>query len=184
MIHTIWKEDINIEDFRDDLEEAFPDRSWNELKNSPEAYTYCAELNGEYLNDERWNLDIQLPYPILMVANLGLWNGRRWTYHVFESGKISDCLYSLLTCDSMCHWYLDDNGDLCCDEAHHDGTNHYIYRMIKPTASGNLEDRIELIAEKILSKDFEIKSIKRYTNRLGDKIADVYGWSIKGGVRL
>lgn len=184
MTHTIWNEYIDIEDFRDNLEEAFPERDWDELKDSPEAYNYCAELNGEYLDDERWNLNIQLPYPILTVADLDLWDGHKWTYGIIKSGKISDCLHSALRCESFCHWYLDDNGDLCCDEAHHDGTNHYIYRMIKPTAGGNLESRIELLAGKILSDDFQIKSIKQYTTRLGDKIADVYGWTIKGGVRV
>lgn len=34
------------------------------------------ERNSEYLDDERMNLDIQLDKPILVIVDLGLWNGR------------------------------------------------------------------------------------------------------------
>ena len=34
------------------------------------------ELNGDYLEDERINLNIQLPGPILVYGDIGLWNRR------------------------------------------------------------------------------------------------------------
>ena len=52
------------------------------------------EINGEYLNDERENLDIQLSQPILVIGDLGMWNGRRMGYKEIASGNIRDCLYS------------------------------------------------------------------------------------------
>ena len=35
------------------------------------------EANADNLDDERCNLDIQLSAPILVIGDLGLWNGRR-----------------------------------------------------------------------------------------------------------
>ena len=46
------------------------------------------EINGEYLNDERENLDIQLSQPILVIGDLGMWNGRRMGYKEIASGNI------------------------------------------------------------------------------------------------
>lgn len=50
------------------------------------------EINGDYLNDERSNLNIQLSRPILVIGDLELWHGRRMGYKEIESGNISDCL--------------------------------------------------------------------------------------------
>ena len=46
------------------------------------------EINNRYLDDERVNLNIQLDQPILVIADLGLWNGRRTGYQEISSGNI------------------------------------------------------------------------------------------------
>ena len=48
------------------------------------------ERNGEYLDDERMNLDIQLDKPILVIVDLGLWNGRYSGYKEIKSGNIKE----------------------------------------------------------------------------------------------
>ena len=78
------------------------------------------EINGDYLDDERANLTVQLSQPILVVGDLGLWNGRRMGYKEIPSGNIRDCLYSDTDYST---WYVDRLGDLRCDAIHHDGTN-------------------------------------------------------------
>lgn len=83
-----------------------------------EKYRLMEELNGDYLDDERRNLDIRVGTPILILADIGRWDGRHTGYREIESGCIKDCLYSQL--DGVA-WYVDTQGDLRMDGYHHDG---------------------------------------------------------------
>ncbi|MFR4143219.1 MAG: hypothetical protein ACLT1K_04205 [[Clostridium] leptum] len=70
--HVIWSNyGLDYEDWRDDLEADYPDLS------EDERISLMYEINGDYLDDERANLNVQLSQPILVVGDLGLWNGRR-----------------------------------------------------------------------------------------------------------
>ena len=69
--HIIWGDiHLDYEDWREDLEAEYPDLT------DDERYYKMLEINGEYLYDERVNLNIQLSQPILVIADLGRWNGR------------------------------------------------------------------------------------------------------------
>jgi len=163
--HIIWS-DINLdyEDWRDDLEAEHPEMS------EDQRMSLMYEINGEYLGDERMNLDIQLPREIIVIADLGLWNGRVTGYKMVNSGNIKDCLYS--DCDYN-EWYVDRNGDLRCDAHHHDGTNHYLYRAIKPYAT---DEQVSRLQHRIFDRQATRADITRVTERLGDKIGAVYEW--------
>ena len=163
--HIIWRNDIDYDDWREDLEEQYPDLT------EAERMELMYELNGDYLDDERSNLDIQLSRPILVVGDLGLWNGRRMGYKEIPSGNIRDCLYSDYDYTT---WYVDRNGDFRCDDTHHDGTNHYLYRVYKDNVSQAQKDRLK---EKIYNGTATRADIVRVTRRLGDEIGKVYGWS-------
>ncbi len=125
--HLIWtNHDLNYEDWRADLEANYPELTENE------RYEKMLEINQDYLDDERINLNIQLSEPILLIADLGLWDGHHSGYSEIRSGNIRDCLYSN---HDYSTWYVDRLGDLRCDDVHHDGTNHYLYRAFKSSAS-------------------------------------------------
>ena len=130
------------------------------------------EINNRYLDDERVNLNIQLDQPILVIADLGLWNGRRTGYQEISSGNIRDCLYSGRDIE-YATWYVDKLGDLRCDAIHHDGTNHLLYRTYKP---GARDSQIDLLKEKLYYGKAVRSDITRITRRLGDEIGKVYGW--------
>ena len=165
--HIIWSNyDLDYEDWRDDLEAEYPDLT------EGERIALMYEINGDYLDDERMNLDVQLSQPILVIADLGLWHGRRMGYKEIASGRISDCLYSDTDYST---WYVDRLGDLRCDAIHHDGTNHYLYRTYKP---GVRQSKIENLKEKFYFGPATRADITRITRRLGDDIAKVYGFSI------
>ena len=167
--HLIWSDArLSFEDWRDDLEDEFPDLSEEEL------YRIMYERNAEALEDERANLDIQLPRPILVIGDLGLWYGRRIGYLEIPTGNIRDCLYS--DCD-MNTWFVDRCGDLRCDAIHHDGVNHYLYRTYKDSAT---DAQIERLKEKLFEGTATRSDITRVTRRLGDIIGGVYGWSFPG----
>ena len=130
------------------------------------------ESNSEYLGDERMNRNVQLLQPILVVADIGRWDGRYDGYAEIKTGNIKDCLYSEM---DMCEWYVDKYGDLRADAVHHDGTNHYLYRVYKDTAT---DSQIENLKAKIYDGKATRADITRVTRRLGDEIAAVYGFDI------
>lgn len=165
--HLIWSNyDLDYDDWREDLEEEFPYLS------EPERINMMYERNRQYLEDERLNLNIQLPQSILVIADIGRWDGRYSGYGEIKSGNIRDCLYSEL---DYATWYIDKLGDLRCDAIHHDGTNHYLYRAYKPNVS---ESQKDLLKEKIYEGRATRADITRITRRLGDDVAKVYGVSI------
>ena len=163
--HLIWSNyNLDLDDWREDLLEEYPDASESEL------YQLMDERNSSYLDDERCNLNIQMAMPIIIIGDLGLWNGRRTGYKDIPSGNIRDCLYSDTDYTT---WYVDRLGDLRCDAVHHDGTNHYLYRAFKPGVSEAQMDRLK---EKIYDGSVTRVDITRVTMRLGDAIGKVYGW--------
>jgi len=87
--YRIWSSyGLGYEDWRTDLEERNPELS------EDERVALMYEINSDYLADERTNLSIQLDQSILVIADLGLWYGRRMGYREIESGNIGDCLSS------------------------------------------------------------------------------------------
>lgn len=161
MNHIIWMSDIDIDKWDIDPElvgEMTDDEKWQ----------YCAELNNEYLEDERLNLrDCPVYGRIIAIADCGLWYGRRTAYKYLDS--VSDCLYT--TCD-YAEWYCDEY-NFRAKMVHHDGTNYVLYRILKPELS---DKQIETFENKIIDNAITRKDISRYTKSLRPAIAKVYGW--------
>lgn len=162
--HIVWSSNINIEDWKDFLMEEYPT-----ITDENEQYNLCIDMNNDYLDDERKNLDIQLNNDIICIANIGRWNGRKIGYKIIESGNISDCLYD--DCD-FCEWYVDKYKNLCFSGDHHDGHNSYVYRKFKDISNEQKENFLCKLYEGKATQ----KNITRYTRRIGDKICTVYGW--------
>lgn len=163
-MYTIWSGDPDFENWKEDLAENYPDKEEYELRD------LMYEINAEYLEDERANLRVSLGAPIIRIDDNGRWNGRFNGCGLIESGMISDCLYSNL---DIATWYVDELGDLRCDAVHHDGTNHYLYRVFKPNVT---EEQVRNLQMKVCFGTATRQDITRYTSRLGDAIAHVYGW--------
>ena len=105
--HIIWSDiSLDLDDWRESLEELYPGYSDDEL------YDIMVKSNAENLYDERANLNIQLSQPIIVIGDLGRWNGRVSGYKMIDSGNIKDCLYSDT---DYTEWYVDKYGDLRAD---------------------------------------------------------------------
>ena len=172
--HIVWSDQsLDIEDWREDYKQYLEE---NNLDLDPDdenaIYEWMVETNDEYLSCERMNLDIQLSQPIIVIGDIGRWNGRLMGYKMIDSGNIKDCLYSDT---DYTEWYVDKYGDLRADAAHHDGINHYLYRVFKDTAT---ESQIENLKYKLYEGKATRADITRITRRLGDEIAAVYGFHI------
>ena len=168
----IWSDmDLHRRDWQEDFEEYVKENRLDIDPTDEDAlYDWMIDTNDNYLNDERMNLDIQLTQPIIVIGDLGRWNGRVMGYKMIESGNIKDCLYSDT---DFTEWYVDKYGDLRADAAHHDGTNYYLYRVFK---EGVTESQIERLQDKIYMGKATRADITRVTKRLGDEIGRVYGW--------
>lgn len=179
--HTIWSNrNLDVNDWRDaykehleingkDIGDSFDD-------SAVEDYMY--RTNDIYLEDERTNLNMRLSMPILLIADIGRWDGRHPGYQVIKSGNIADCLYT--DCD-YATWFVDELGDFRCDAVHHDGVNCYLYRVFKDGVS---DTQIENLKEKIYNGTATRKDITRVTRRLGDEIGAVYGWTTQANKEI
>ena len=176
MKHSIWNN-------TDMLEETA-----HEIMDNPELYDiekgdeYAAwELahvwNDDRLDDEFVNLDIDVGYPIVVFAGLGLWDGHRTAYRMLGSQNLKDCLK--VCCGMYIDWFVDEKGDLVVRDTHHDGTNVYTFRALR---GGMSWEQIENFYDKLDSEGITKRTVKRYTRRLGDYAAKVYGWKLPGGV--
>lgn len=133
---------------------------------------YYDEMNM-YLEDQKLNLNIELPSEIIAIANLGLWNGRCNGYKVLGNNLNEIFNYG----EDYNEWKVDQYGNVKQSAVHHDGTNYVEYRMLNPnltdTQRDNFFDRLDY-------EDMDEYTMKRYTVRLGDAIGDVFGWKFCG----
>ena len=176
--YIIWSnENLDTEDWKESFKEFIEKNNLDIDPNDEEKlHKYMVETNDEYLSDERINLNINVPDTdtVLVIADLEFWDGRCSAYREIHADKISDCLYTDPDTDYTT-WYLDNRGDFCCDQIHHDGTNHLCFRAYKPNMT---EAQKENLKAKLYMDTATRADITRVTQRLGDEIAKVYGWDI------
>lgn len=87
--YVLWSNlNLNYEEGIKFARENYPDEPEDRL-----LQRYIEE-NNEILEAERIHLDIQYDQPIIIIGDLGLWNGRAHGYKDIPSGNIKDCLYS------------------------------------------------------------------------------------------
>ena len=161
--HVIWSnKNFDINDWKDFLEEEYP-----EVTDEYEQYELISEMNMEYLRDERCNLSEKVDGRILVIADLGLWDGRRQGYKILDN-TISDILYD--RDGEYLEWY-GDGYNIKATVSHHDGTNFYEYRVIREDR--NIENLLDAIYN---GEEINRKKLNYYTKSLYPYIAKIYGW--------
>ena len=216
--HTIWSSEINIDDWKDYIEDELRDRLADDIRdyryfdnagykkyadehgdNGLNAFAdyvstlsaddiinsypqYCMEnisdLNNDYLQDERENLNIETQGDIICIADIGRWNGRADGYS-YEGDNIKNIFHTHINGMSEIEFYVELEGDtleLKADEHHHDGTNHYLYRELKPNISDSDKEEFESL---IYNGECEYSDIEKYTRPLGQEVQKVYGFELK-----
>ena len=105
--HIIWSNiDLDLDDWYDDLHEEYPALGEEGLRDM--MYQY----NFEYFSDAQSQLDMYVGSPILVLANLGLWDGRHRGFGEIKSGNIKDCME---TDYEYAEWYVDENDESAQD---------------------------------------------------------------------
>lgn len=173
-MNVIWSSEYDtIEKLEKDIREN-PDDFVAGYSKDDDFWAIACQLNDDYLDDERANLNIDVGEDIIIIADLGLWDGRHQGYKLLHSTNIADCLTG--TCGDYVTWFVDDRGDLMCRDCHHDGTNLYLYRAWKPGVGIIAQDNF---LEKVRYGKATRKDITRYTRKIGTYVADVYGWKVR-----
>ena len=130
------------------------------------TYEHYTEDCEECLGDERRNLNIEVDGVIVCFASLGLWNGRVNGAKVVGT-NVRDILYDR-NCDYLT-WYC-DLYNVRCDAVHHDGRNHYLYRVAKD------RETAERLVNKIAYEDMSEEQFRKATKPLRPYVSKVYGW--------
>ncbi|WP_249319926.1 hypothetical protein [Yeguia hominis] len=104
--HIIWSNrSLDVDDWREDYKEFLEANELDDDPNDEQAlYEWMEETNYDYLSDERVNLNVQLSQPIIVIGDIGRWNGRVMGYKDIPSGNIRDCLYADT---DYTEWYVD-----------------------------------------------------------------------------
>lgn len=172
----LWSDDIDLADWREYYD--FVNDEDQQPKDDDELYRWAVEDNALQLDELRFELNTaeELRHVcddgVVIFGTLGLWTGPTPGYRLLVSTDIGDCFQPTLKCQSACEWYIDELGDLRLDEAHHDGVNHYTYRVWKPGLS---KQQIQNFCSKLYWGEATRKDINRYTRSLGKPIAKYYG---------
>lgn len=167
MKHMIWTSDDLLneaakEDYQNSQREMLDDDTYEV---SDEEW---AEEVYNWLDDERCNLNKQVDGVIIVLGDLGLWNGRKQGYQILGN-NIADILKS--SCE-YAEWY-GDGYNIRSRMTHHDGTNYILYRVAKD------REEAERIAEKIYNREIDEQGFRKRTRSLYPYVADVYGWKTR-----
>ena len=167
LIYSTEIRDWDSDEFRKDYQECY-DLSDEEMENvtDKELIDSAYEENEIWFQDEKVNLDILLSNNIIVIANLGLWNGRKSGYKMLGNNinNVLNC-----ACGDFYEVYC-DRYNVCATDSHHDGTNYYTFREVKDGVN------IETLQNKIYNGTFTKNDISRYTRSIRPQVANVFGW--------
>lgn len=163
---------VSVDAWRNDFKEYIEEMELDiEPENEIEFYQYIFETSFDDTKDWREFREIEFANNTFMITDVEHGNMCEKAYKEFADNKI----HLELEPNTIQMWYLDKQGDFCCDQIHHDGTNHLCYRAYKPNMT---EAQKENLKAKLYMGTATRADITRVTQRLGDEIAKVYGWDI------
>jgi len=136
-----------------------------------EVLTYLSERNSDWRDDEVSNLSVTISNPILVIADLGLWHGRKQGYRILHPKTVGEILY-MQTSDYYPEFYADAY-NVYCRDPYLDGTNYYLFREL--IADEDSDAVIKLLNTIYDGKDYTTL-MRRYTRSILPYVADVYGW--------
>lgn len=165
MKHTIWSNrNINPDDWKADYLDCMEINE--EDMDEYELWDYINSTLSIYLDDEHANLNKKTDGRILVIADLGLWHGRRQGYKILN-GNVNNIFR---TGEDFTEWYS-DGYNIKAIASHHDGTNYYEYRVIREDR--NIQNLLDAIYN---GEEITRKKLNYYTKSLHPYVAKVYGW--------
>ena len=121
------------------------------------------------LEDEKTNLGTKKTGPILVIADLGLWNGRKPGYRFLEGDGTLDRVFEVFRGDFFSLW--EEGGELLGKDIHHDGTNFYMFYEVLDREAAE-----EATGLAFSGKEIPEDLLRRGLSPLGKKVSEIYGW--------
>ena len=128
-----------------------------------EERTWVDNINFEtdYSNLENILSEIKVSNEIIVIADLGLWDGRRIAYKVLDEDATS--IINSIDYYDYPEVEMNENNELYATDVHHDGINYYRFRVWK---SGVSERNKEKFLDSIYYGDVSEEGIVKYTKAL------------------
>lgn len=127
-----------------------------------------SDLENYAFDDELTNLKVETEGQILAIADLGLWNGRKQGYYLSKNKMLSDIM-TIGNEDITTLYY--DGHNVRKTSTHHDGTNHILFREVKPSVN------IDKFVDKIYNGEYiSNNTLNYYTRSLKRYVKKIYGW--------
>ena len=170
--HIIWSNmNLDIEDWRDSYKEYLEMNEMDDKDPNDEdaIYNWMVEMNDMYLEDEQHNLNKKVDGRILIIGDIGRWNGRVSGYKILGNN-----IKEIFNINDRGFDYAEFYGDgynIRATEHHHDGTNHYFYRVIREDR--NIDNLLDAIYN---GEEITSSKLNYYTKSLYKDVAEVYGW--------
>lgn len=164
--HYIWQNtDINIDEWRDGYLE-FCDFNNITPGDDYALLEWATDTNFLYLDDENENLNKTIDGDIIVIADLGRWNGRVNGYKICNNN-----LNAILNVNDPYFEIYGDGRDIVAVGNHHDGTNYYIFRAIRPDR--NIDNFLSAIYN---NEPISRAKLNYYTRSIYNDVANIYGW--------
>lgn len=171
MKFTIWSSYIDLNDkyWQELIEEnkSLDPEFWENADEYTEM-TWAQEENDMDLYNIRQWLDVDLDRPILVIADLGLWTGRKSGYRLIGSGSLSEILQAS-SYPSEVWWYCDGK-DIRGEEIHHDGVNRYLYRAVRDPR--NIDKFLNMI---FFQQEYSRDTLNKYTLSIAKDVKKALG---------
>lgn len=162
----IWSNmNINPDDWKSDYMDLNDINDWEKV-NEDDLWEYIDDTLKWDLDNERMNLDIPTDGRILVIADLGLWNGRKQGYKILDGNA-----KNIFSISEDYNEYYSDGYNIRANCVHHDGTNYIEYRVIREDR--NIQNLLDAICN---GEEITRKKLNYYTKSLEPYVAKVYGW--------
>lgn len=166
MKKIIWSNvNLNVEDWRDGYIEFC---EYNNITpgGDDDLIDWMITTNFNYLDDEIANLNKRLDDYIIVIADLGLWNGRKTAYKISRANL--NAIFN--AADDYTEFY-GDGREIRATGYHHDGTNYYLFRQLRPG-----RDPEKLLDDIYNGREISPQKLNYYTRSIYKDVATVYGW--------
>lgn len=131
---------------------------------------YSSEMDESIYHDLLQLFNVDVGANIVVIADLGLWNGRRVGYKELNNPTYAMCFNSGVNGSAICEWVVDNTTkDLCAEVSHHDGTNYYLYRKFKDISDVQRANFLDKIYKGTVTRG----DITRLTSPIGKDILEL-----------
>lgn len=162
----IWSNlDVDYDEWESDYVDWMSENGYTKEDVPMTLYEWVDDLLSIYIDDERSNLNKDVDGYIVRLVDVGKWNGR-YNGLGIEGTKVNDILYSNF---DFAKWYC-DRWNVRAVEAHHDGRNYSLYRVVES------KEKAKWLKEMLLQGKLDERKFMRHTKSLRPYVAKVYGF--------